>query len=120
MYRTIPPQVGGAGVIALRGDERVEQLALGAGSVGSSYDAEAFAAVQAFRALSQLTIASGSAIRWFTDRRSCIDTLNGQPRMYGEMMRQLLDQIELMLSREVNVKAIWIPSHLRDPEERCR
>ncbi len=29
----------------------------------------------------------------------------------AEMMRQLWDQIELILSREVNIEAIWIPSH---------
>ncbi len=80
IYRTNPPQVGGAGVIALRGDERVAELALGAGAVGSAHEAEAFAAFQAFHALSQLTIASGSTIRWFTESRSCIDALNGQPR----------------------------------------
>ncbi len=88
--RTISPSSRVArGIIAVRGDERVAELALGAGAVGSSYDAEAFAAVQAFHALSELTIASGSTIRWFTDSRSCIDALNGQQRMYGEMMRQL-------------------------------
>ncbi len=35
-----PPQVGGAGVFALSGDERVAEVALTAGVVGSSYDSE--------------------------------------------------------------------------------
>ncbi len=68
------------------GDDRVKNFALAAGAVGSSYDAEAFVAARAFQEFSKLTIASGSTIRLFADCRSCIDALNGQPRIYGEMM----------------------------------
>ncbi len=89
MYRTIPSQVGGAGVLVLRGDESVAKLALAAGAVGASFDAEAFAAILAFQEISELAITRGSTVRWFTDGRSCIDALNGQPRKYGDMMRKL-------------------------------
>ncbi len=89
MYRKIPPQVGGAGLSVLRREESVGKLALAAEAVGSSFDAEAFAAVHAFQKISELAITRGSTIRWFTDSRSCIDALNGQPRMYAEMMRHL-------------------------------
>ncbi len=61
----------------LRGEERVEELALAAGAVGSSFDAEAFATVRAFQKISELAITRGSTIRWFTDSRNCIDALNG-------------------------------------------
>ncbi len=67
----------------LRGDERVLELALAAGAVGSSFDEEALEAVRAFQEISELAITRGSTVRWFTDSRSCIDALNGQPRKYG-------------------------------------
>ncbi len=111
MHLTIRPQVGGAGALVLCGKERVERLALGAGAVGSSHGAEAFAAVRKFQKISELAITRGSMNRWFTDSRSCIDALNGQSRMYGELMRHLWDRLENIMSREVNIEAIWIPSH---------
>ncbi len=67
MYRTIPSQVGGAVVLVLRGDESIAELALAAGAVGSSFDAEAFAAVRAFQEIAELEITRGSTVRWFTD-----------------------------------------------------
>ncbi len=94
----------------LRGDESIAELALAAGAVGSSFDAEAFAAVRAFQEIAELEITRGSTVRWFTDSKSCTDALNGQPRMYGEMMRKLWDILENIMSREVDIECIWIPS----------
>ncbi len=110
--RTIPSQVGGAGVLVLRGDESIAELALAAGAVGSSFDAEAFAAVQE---IAELEITRGSTVRWFTDSKRCTDALNGQPRMYGEMMRKQWDILENIKSREVNIECIWIQSHCAPP-----
>ncbi len=87
--------------MVLRGDESV---ALAAGAVGSCFDAEAFAAVRAFQEISMLAITRGSTVRWFTDSRSCIDALNGQPRKYGDMMRKLWDSLENIMSREVDIE----------------
>ncbi len=69
MYRTIPPQVGGRGSFSATRNERVKELALAAGAVGSSYDVEAFAAVRAFQKISELVITKGSTILWFTNSR---------------------------------------------------
>ncbi len=96
----------------LRGDESVAELALAAGAVGSSFDAEAFAAVRAFQEISELAITRGSTVRWFTDSSA----LNGQPRKYGNMMRKLWDSLENIMSHEVDIECVWIPSHCGLPK----
>ncbi len=40
----------------LRGDKSIAELALAAGAVGSSFDAEAFTAVRAFQEIAELEI----------------------------------------------------------------
>lgn len=111
MYRSIPVHVGGAGVLLMRGNETVKELAMTAGAVGSSFDAEVFAAVHAFQEALKLTFVPGSTIRWFTDSKSCIEAISGHARRYGEMIRQLWGLMEQLMSREIFIECIWIPSH---------
>ncbi len=49
-------------------------------------------------------------------RRSCIDALTGRPRKYGGIMQKLWESLENIMSREVDIECIWLPSHCGLPK----
>ena len=110
LYRSISPFLGGVGIVIDR-NGHLTKLSRPTGAVGSSFDSEVIAAIEAFRHLLSDPPLGGSLIRWFSDSFSCLQALQSAPTTFSDLTRTLWDLMENLMSLGISIEGVWIPSH---------